>query len=182
VPTYEINTFKKMGEENWSNRYIVEADDEAALLSAADMLISAERSFHLSNVLFTYVRASTMLAGDRNFFVFPQNTIGSLIPDGAPEPLWNCVRVDFSVAGGGSPSRKFYRGVLSDGVTDGVEFDGPLRTTMQGVLNSLISDLQSNGILFQDPDGQAILAAFPYDKIVNRKLHRRRRKKATTTP
>ena len=53
---WDTQVFKRLGTENWANRYLINASDISSVLENLSQLYEAERLFHATNVQFTYVR------------------------------------------------------------------------------------------------------------------------------
>lgn len=175
-----IQIFKQLGNEKWSNRYLVEATLLSDAVNAAQTITLRERNFHATNVQFTLARVSTELPGDEIFQTVPLNTVGAMTIDGGQLPLWNVVRVDITV-GSGRPSRKFYRCPIDEGRTENGIVSGTFVSAITADINALIGEVNTlDSVTLVDPDGQAWVDATVHGLLVNRKLHRRRRKLQNT--
>lgn len=173
---YIIQLFKQLGNEKWSNRYLIESAVLQDAVNAVGSISARERNFHATNVQFTHARVSTLAQGDEIFQTVPLNVAGVMTVDGGQLPLWNCVRVDINV-GAGRPSRKFYRCPIDEGRTENGAVSGTFRTAIEADINALIDDVQTlDSSSLVDPDGQAWVDGTVHNLLVNRKLHRRRRK------
>lgn len=118
MPVYKCSLRKAFGTpffQKWSNTYYIDAGSiTEAGDTAIDLWMNAERPMHTQGVYCYEVYLNNMSD--------PPNSPGNVFPIGASVqrgvfpgynagatfPLWNCLRVDFSVLGS-RPSRKFYR-------------------------------------------------------------------------
>lgn len=179
MPLHIVQIFKQLGNEKWSNRYIVDSPSLVEASQAAVTISLRERNFHATNVQFTHARVSTVAPNDELFTTVPFNAVGAMTIDGGQLPLWNCVRVDISV-GGGRPSRKFYRCPIDEGRTENGAVSGTFASAITADINALISEIQTlDSSTLADPDGQDWVDATVHGLLVNRKLHRRRRRTQT---
>lgn len=175
-----IQIFKQLGNEKWSNRYIINSPALANAVTATATITLRERNFHATNVQFTHARVSTLASGDEVFQTVPLNAVGAMTIDGGQLPLWNCVRVDINV-GGGRPSRKFYRCPIDEGRTENGVVSGTFVSAITADINALIDEVQTlDSSALTDPDTQDWLDATVHGLLVNRKLHRRRRRLVNT--
>lgn len=174
MPLWSVDVEKKLGEEYWTNRYIVDAVDLEAADDVGDQIAEIEQNVHLQPVLLTKRRTSDMLPGTDIFIVTPLNIFGARQPDSSMLPLFNVARVDFKAATG-RPSRKFLRGVLMESETD---FD----TITPGGVNFI--DLTYAQPLeglpgYVDVDGQELLTGVVVPKIGMRQLRRGSKRRVT---
>ena len=176
MPVFKIEMFKRLGSENWANVYHVEA---ATLLSATDavpIIRNMEVGMHLDTVTIEYARVSTLAEGDGIYTTIPINSAGGRSSAGGTLPLFNTLRADFPPDGGGRPSRKYFRGALTEGDISFDTISGVRLADAQTVLDNLIDNLQTAGLPYVDVDGQTIQVASPYTRVQMRQLHRRRRR------
>lgn len=132
---FKVDIEKVLGGEYWTNRYLVNAASlEDAAVTAAG-LVDAERPLHLPSVLFTKRRVSDMAPDTSEFIVTPLNLNGTRTgTSGEVLALFNTLRVDFP-AGFGRPSRKYFRGCLTEADINGANIAGSSLSYMQGKVN-----------------------------------------------
>ena len=174
-----IQSFKTHPLENrpWSNRYIVSAEDLQAARNAAISITAAEVLLHNQATVLTYARVSTLIPGDGSYVTVPTNAGGQRPNPTDNLPLWNTLRVDITVAGGGRPSRKYYRPPLGESDVNNYQIEPTIASLFTTTLNDLIGDLETNGTPLVDPDGQEWLNATTITRVQMRQLHRRRRRR-----
>lgn len=178
APNFIVQIFKHAFEERpWSNVYLVLADDLSDAVSQGSQLLTAELDIHYDVVTFDRIRVSTILANDDVFAIIPSGETGTVASEGGDFlPAFNRVRVDFTVAGGGRPSRKYYCMPVPEGVQDGGVIDPGAVTIIQGRIDDFLTAISGGGVVWQDPDGQAITAGVVIPNVAMRQLHRRRRR------
>lgn len=135
MPLYKVDVEKLYLTEYWSNRYLVEANTIQDAANAADTIVATERTFHTTLVQFTKVRTSEFPQGGGFFIVKPIGLPGQRANSGDLLPLFVTVRVDFP-AGLGRPSRKYYRGVISEADIAGANLLAAARTFIQTSVNA----------------------------------------------
>lgn len=175
---YIIQVFKQhpLEPRAWSNRYLVESATLAAAEIAADEIVQAERAFHTEAVTFNYARVSTAAEGDDVYTTIPLGTLGIRTNPSDNLPLWNTVRVDIAVNGGGRPSRKFYRPPLGESDVNNYVVQAGIRSSIDAELNGLVASLTTAGTPLVDPDGQAWTTIAVQSRVQMRQLHRKRRR------
>lgn len=173
MPLYQADIEKRISSEFWSNRYIINAPDFAQATEIADNLVFHERALHTTAVSFTRFRVSTTAIDDGIYTIVPINAAGLRTTGTALLPLFNTLRFDLSAAVG-RPSRKFYRGVLSEGDIAGdaivVDFTS-FATTLAGNLGTEIGP----GVV--DPQGTVLLSVTVHPFVQMRQLRRSRRRR-----
>lgn len=176
---FTIQTFKHLGSQKWTNRYIVDAADLAAATSAALIILDHERTRQLDVVTLDYARISTAATGDDVYTTLPYNLNGSASTGGVDYlPLYNTVLVDIGVTGGGRPSRKFYRPPIRENEQSNGTLDSSVVAAFNTMVSDMISDLEDNSTPAVDPQGQALQGASvsTHPAVQERQLHRRRRR------
>ena len=139
MPQFKLDIEKYYNGEYWTNRYIVEAIDLTDAATDGDAILASERPMHLPVVLFTKWRLSDFNPTTDEFIVKPVNLAGTRTGfGGEPLALFNTVRVDFP-AGFGRPSRKYYRGCLTEGDIIGPNLIAGTVTYMQERVSTLTS-------------------------------------------
>lgn len=131
------------GSFKWSNTYYAETLSlTTALVVGANIWANGERLFHRSRVYCYEIYASTVTPGDGLFdryAVVEGDQRGSFAGAGDQLPLFNVVRVDLTVAGGGRPSRKFYRPTLEEGdQTNGIITNATWLTALSNGLTYIV--------------------------------------------
>lgn len=169
-----IEKFLNAAQEYWTNVYHCDVAGGTEALAVANQLVTLERHFHLSNVVFTKARVDDNTANTDVYDTFSINLAGQYTPSGDLFPLFNVVRVDFNTAGSGSPSRKYYRGVLSEGVAG---FSGIAAQTITDVKANTDDMCAISGLC--DVDGQDWIDSEVWPFVAMRQLRRGSKKKNT---
>lgn len=176
MPHYYVEIEKRLGSEFWTNRYIVRAltlADASSILGVG--LLNAERPLHAEAVTFTRYRVSTVDPSDDTYVIVTINAPG-LRDIGINQllPLFNTLRVDFP-AGSGRPSRKYYRGVLTEN-----DIAGDLvQTNFNGLMAAFVDMFaEGEGPGLVDPQGELFVNAVPISLVQMRQLRRSRRRRA----
>jgi hypothetical protein len=176
---WTIQTFKKLGPtaaRSWTNVYHVRADTSADAITAAGTIVVMEKAIHKSDAYFTNVRVSTTAEGDDEFYTIVENEAGGVTRATEMLPLFNTVRVDIGVAGGGRPSRKYYRPPIEEAENTDGSLTGSAITFYEDAVQGLIDDLVAAGTPLVDPDDQEWVGAAVQAAIQMRQLHRKRKK------
>jgi hypothetical protein len=176
---YKVEIFKSAYGENWANVYLIDASSLEAAQAAGALLYDAEVEFHLPAVTFDYMRVSTIAAGDNSYITVPLGNPGEGTSSGDVAPLFVTARFDVPVDGGGRPSRKFYRGVLSEVNYTANSVDAGWRSGIASIINTAVAAAGTLGTPVVDPQGQEWGTGVFYNKPQMRQLHRKRR---STTP
>lgn len=116
MPVYRatVTKFHAATGEYWTNVYWISGADIDAAHQDASNLINLEKALLYSSILITSVRTDDAVEGTDAYRTYTVNTPGSRTPSSDMLPLWVTARVDFTVAGGGRPSRKYIRGCLEE--------------------------------------------------------------------
>src|SRR4029450_7030898 len=116
---FRVQVFKSLdsSDREWSNTYLCEADTIDTVAAVLPDVGDAEGQMHLDNVTVTRARVSDIEPDTDVFQIVTLGVLGTrgTAGDGDWLPLFNTVRVDIDVAGGGRPSRKYYRSPLLEG-------------------------------------------------------------------
>jgi len=176
-PIWRIEIVKELPQETWANDYLTDATtiEDAQDLSA--VIQSFERSIHMNTVLFSYIRISTVLKGDRYFRHLTTNLPG-LANTVEYLPLYCTVRMDMPTTNH-DPCRKYYRLPIGEGT----QANGVFNSTSLDAWNSLIqSGLVTPGALDQivTSHGFNVDGASMHPMVQMRQLHRHKRKKVVT--
>jgi hypothetical protein len=164
--------------EYWTNRYVIAAASLAAAVTAASTLVEAERLVTTNGVLFTKFRVSDTDPATDIYQVTNSNLFGLASTGGSQLlPLFNVVRVDFSTQGGGRPSRKYLRGILTEGDIDFNALVGARVTAIQNnYVNQCLAVPQ-----FVDVDQQSFSVGSVYPFVGMRQLRRGSKRKAVSS-
>ncbi len=170
-----VDIEKMLQGEYWTNRYIVAAADLAAASVVGGTIMGLERGIHQPAVLFTRYRTSdgqpltdVYQVSQVNSFGLAGETFTSLLP------LFNVLRVDFTTAGGGRPSRKYLRGVLTEG---DINFNAIAQNRIDFYAAEYVNPLAALNA-FVDVDNQQINAGSVYPFVGMRQLRRASKSKA----
>lgn len=157
----------------WTNVYYVNAADVASATTSGQSIVTLEKTIHGTTVAFTKMRIR--LAALQ---VSP-GTIIALSGNGGrtannPLPLFDVVRVDFSVATG-RPNRKYLRLPLGSADNSAGALVAGTVTTVQ---NSYMTPLINMNVVC-DTQGQPILSGSVWPYVAMRQLRRGSKKKTT---
>jgi len=174
MPKYRLTVekFMPLASEYWTNVYWCNAADLLAAMDIGNLLVAAERPITSPAVTITKVRVDDGLPNTTEGGTVMHNVQGTRdMGGGQLVPLFVVGRVDFSVIGGGRPSRKFMRGSMG-------EVDGDFMT----LSNSYKSELQNYGNAVVtagvcDVDGQLFSFAAVHPTPAMRQLRRGSKKK-----
>lgn len=172
-----VDTEKLYQGEYWTNRYIVAAADLMAAHSIGNAIVGLERTITHVNCLFTKYRTSDGVPETDVYAIQNINLFGQRNPNGEMLALFNVARFDFNVAGGGRPSRKYMRGVLTEDV---VQFNTITSAAITELNNGYATPLAALAG-FVDVDGQEITQGALYPFVAMRQLRRGSKRKAPTT-
>jgi hypothetical protein len=156
----------------WTNRYLLDLADPSSVSSTIVVAIaSAEQNFHATSVTIISARASDMVEGTDNFFVFPLNLVGGINDGGEPLPGFITMRADFGV-GQGRPLRKYWRTYVGEGQTTGGVWSPAYVSAVQTQVDYLVSSMS----IICDPQGNNILNGVAKNQLQMRQLRRGTRK------
>jgi hypothetical protein len=163
---YSVDIEKLYQNEYWTNRYLVQVADLAGGQVAGSAIANMERNFHQNTVTFTRYRVSDNTPNTDVYTTVPLNLPGLRGSVGEYMPLFNVVRVDFGVAGGGRPSRKYYRLPLGEGdQAGGILADGTV-TAVDNALQPILAQPVC------DPQGQIWVSIAVARQVGMRQLRR----------
>lgn len=172
MPLFKLDVEKLFSTEYWTNRYFLHAADLADAASMAPTIVNGERNFHLTSVTFTKWRVSDPFDEGTSFITTPINLAGLRTGSGDVLALFNTVRVDFP-AGFGRPSRKYYRGVLTEADIVGA-------TLAAGVKTLVTTNTGASFVLhLVDPQDTNLSPGVVSNFVQMRQLRRGRRKRTT---
>lgn len=183
MPLFRVQVFKSLSgsDREWSNTYLVDAADLDAAVTAAAPIPTHEQPLHGDVVTITRMRVSDTTEDTDVFASVPLGLIGTLYTAADHDwmPLFNTVRVDIGVVGGGRPSRKFYRPPIAEDEQVNGRLNASIKTLFDGTIADMISDVSTAGGTLVDPDGQLWITPSTQLPVQMRQLHRKRKK---TTP
>lgn len=173
---FYVEIEKRLASEFWTNRWIVRTADLASANGIlAPGLLDAERALHAEFVTFTRYRVSTVDPGDEQYVIVPINQLGTRTLDNATLlPLFNTLRVDFPAASG-RPSRKYFRGVLSENDISGDAVTTNFNSYMAAFVDMFAEGAEGAGLV--DPQGELFTNAVPILNVQMRQLRRSRRRR-----
>jgi hypothetical protein len=183
VPEFYAQTYKTHPFGKWTNVYQFGAATlDEAVSDMLPILETLELPMLHQAVTLKAVRFSTVTPGDSVFAIIPLNAGGTSSDSGDLLPFFNCARVDISIIGGGRPSRKYWKGLLTESLVTAMQVNGGTATALEGAFNSAIADANDAGHAFHDNDGQDWDVATVQSLVQMRQMHRRRRKTPVVTP
>lgn len=177
MPRFNVEIFKRLGNESWSNRYSLFGSSLAAVLPSAGGFFTAEQSFHSEQVAFTNIRVSTATVGDTEFSNVPLNQNG-LVPGsttGGLLPLWNVVKM-YANYGYNRPYYKLYRGVLGEANSESGLVASGTQTLIEDAFDTILA---FDPALWVTETDVGILTVDVDQFIRHRQLHRTRRRQTT---
>jgi len=184
---FVIQTYKVIGTQvgrEFTNAYLCEADDIDTVAAALGDLVDAEKACFLDVVTIVRARVSDQDPDTDSFVILNTATSGTRNTLGAGSylPLYNTIRVDINVAGGGRPSRKYYRSPIMETDQENGELVSSVVTAMDSAVNNIISVMSAASAPLVDPDGQLLVSSSTRTAVQMRQLHRKRKKTPAPTP
>jgi hypothetical protein len=169
-----VEFYDTVSAEYWTNRYFT-SDPYTAAGDTIDALVAAHLPMLLNNCILTKVRVDDNVPDTDNFDTVGFNAAGTRTV-GADHryPLFNTVRVDFDVSGGGRPSRKYLRGALLEGDVNFTTLTSAIITPA----NTFADAIVAIGTIV-DPQGNAFLDGVVWPAPQMRQLRRGSKKKIT---
>lgn len=167
-----IEKFLPAQGEYWTNVYWLDYLTPAAALEAVRDIVTAERTVHLPAVQFTKFRVDDGVEDTEIWETETLNVAGLSTTTGEMMPLFVVARVDFSVAGGGRPSRKYLRGVLTEETVNAFMLNTGIRGVLQNYADGVIA---AGGVC--DVDGQGFSNGSPFAQPGMRQLRRGSKRK-----
>lgn len=172
---YSMDSEKRLGGEYWSNRFIINAPTLTNALEVANDIRQIERTVTYASVLFTKYRVSTTTPHDDVYQIVNDNAPGLRAVTGSVLPLFNRVRVDFTVLGGGRPSRKY----LLPPIGEAEQTDGTLDAAAVAYYNANYAQPLLAIGEYVDVDGQAFTSASVFPIVAMRQLRRGSKRRST---
>lgn len=174
MPIYSVDIEKRLGSEFWSNRYILRHGTLEGAQAFTASLVSTEAQFHNPAVAFTRYRISDTTVGSDVYLIVPMSLNGGRADASALLPLFNTLRMDIT-ATSGRPSRKYYRGVLTENDISGDAVVADF-SAFAAALDTLLPDTAGgNGLV--DPQAQDLVEFVVMPNVQMRQLRRSRRKR-----
>src|SRR5687768_17061270 len=125
--------------EYWTNRYFT-SDAYTAAGTTIDALVAAHLPMLLNSCILTKVRVDDNVPDTDNFDTVSFNVTGTrAVGSDHMYPLFNTVRIDFDVAGGGRPSRKFLRAALLEGDVNFVTLQAGIITAANTFADAIVA-------------------------------------------
>src|SRR3954471_780337 len=121
MPDFLAQTYKTHLKGKWTNVYrfaaltLTEANG-----TMVDILVALEKPLLHPDVTLASIRISTAIPFDDAFTITPIGENGTSSDSADLLPFFNCVRVDIGVIGGGRPSRKYWKGLLTETLVAGM--------------------------------------------------------------
>ncbi len=170
---FQLEIEKYYQGEYWVNRYFLDSSDMAGALVAAESIYLIERAIHRTSITFTKYSVRTTVPKDYVYETVVLNTTGNSAVGSQLAPLFVVLRVDLGVSGS-RPSRKYYRGVLTE---DDIQTFTiiPASVTFYNTTIAPLADVAG----LCDPQGQSINNAKANPNVGMRQLRRGSKKKPT---
>lgn len=174
--SFRIITEKFLSSQNeyWTNVYWCDSATLQDAATTAAAIVAIEQQMLLPACVLTKYRVDDAQPLTDVFVTTPVNLTGQSGATGEALPLFNVARFDFS-ATAGRPSRKYYRGVLTEAWTDAF---GVLNATALTSLQSWADQLAAVAN-YVDVDGEALTAGTVFPRVGMRQLRRGSKKKLT---
>lgn len=178
LPNYRLSIYKRLGNEAWSNDWLLNTIDIDAADSVAVALVEFEERMHSEEVQFEYYRVSSTAVGDRVFRHVPINQPGYVpLSAGNNLPLFNTMRVDLQTIDS-DPCRKYFRTPVIEGNQENGKFtDAAMTYFTQVITTYLLNTIALDNIVSNK--GNVVTTASVYPYVQMRQLARRRKKKVT---
>ena len=175
-PNFRVSIFKRFSNEVWSNDWLLNVLDMENANTVATALVEFERRMHHADVIFEYMRISTLALADRIFRHIPINLPGySASALGSYMPLYCTLRLDMSTVDS-DPCRKYFR----QPVVEQNQADGKFTTAAIDVYNGFITTYLVNTIALDNivsSRGNVVTGATINPYVQMRQLTRRKRPK-----
>lgn len=167
-----IEKYRADVHEYWTNIYHLVATDVGDALTYTDSIVAAERPLYTGAVTITKGRVDDALPNTDVSAVKVFNVAGTRTPPlEHAVPLFVVARVDFTVLGGGRPSRKYLRSVFYEADISFTIIEAPVKALLQTYANAVCS----TGMC--DVDNQAFVVGVPFPAPAMRQLRRGSKKK-----
>lgn len=178
MPVFQVDIEKMLGGEYWTNVYHVFSPDLTSAAAAAVNLVTAERGFHLPQVQFTRARTALYPIGTTQSQTAVTGGTGLLAGGNELEPLFVTLRVDFP-ATIGRPSRKYYRGVLTEIDVTFMTLNPDSLARYAPLVLQLLTVSGGSDFTLCDRQGDQLTSAIVYNGPQMRQLRRGSRRRAT---
>lgn len=175
APPFRLTIEKYYNGEYWVNVYWLNVATLSAGGPPAEAIYNAERAIHLTGITFTKYRLDDATPNTDQYITVVKNQLGQRVPSGDPVPLFVTARFDMSTTVG-RPSRKYFRGVLTEADLAGYgTIEAASATSLQNAWSVPILAVDE----YVDVDMTAFTTAalFPFANV--RQLRRGSKKKLT---
>ena len=175
---FKLEIFKRIGTEEWGNRYWLETVSFTTAVPVAEDIIIAEANIHSTQVNFVRARIGTAVEGDDLFLNLPLSITGNVAGSttGNLLPLWNVLKVYFN-KDLLRPDYKLYRGCLGEANTESGTVDATFRTSVLAQMEAIAT---GDPQLVFPASGSGYVSVTVDPLIRERQLHRRRRRQASS--
>jgi len=166
--------FTQTGDRFWTNVFHVNATDIDAAAAFANIVLVPSMLVPMDG-LFKAVKTLVSHLADDTIVTTPMS-----LPGGASGsaflPLFNTVKMLFTVAGHGRNDYKFLRGIVSEANHTNGQLDSATVTAMVTRWDTLIDTASASGVDLVDTDGNLWLTSVCQQAVQMRQLHRRRKR------
>lgn len=169
-----IEKYNSLFGEYWVNVYLVNAASMADASTIAGQIALIERPLYTSATTITKAKTNDFSPSTDAFITTIVNLAGTRATTGEPVPLFCTSRVDFGVAGGGRPSRKYLRETIGENEMVSMNLTTALIARLQTYADAIVATSS-----VADPDNQAFLNGAPWPQVAMRQLRRGSKKGAT---
>lgn len=172
---WNVDIQKKLGDERWTNRYILRADTITMADGVAQLIYNYERSVHSPAVEFERIRTSDRIPDTDVYIINELHTFGLFNYDGERTPLWNVAVVLFETLMG-RPSRKYLRIPIHESQMSGDNLGSGLIAALDQNYAQPMWQLPE----FVDVDDQRFVGASVQPTVGMRQLRRGSKRKLQT--
>ena len=163
--------------EYWSNVYHMNGSNMADLAAHVTNLVNAEKLLYYGSTLITKSRIDDEAPNTDNFITVIRNMNGTravpAAPGDASMPLFVTARVDFGVAAGGRPCRKYLRSCLAEADCLGTVLAPAMISLLGGYVATCLT------LPLCDPAGNLINSGAAMNVLQMRQLRRGKKRKVT---
>ena len=168
--------YKRGVGEKWSNVWRVDAADLFTAAAAASGVLAPGLAPILDSSCLI-VETLTRTPGVPGAFITEALAIaGTSTGSGSILPLFNSAKVLFPLLSGGRPDLKYFKGFLTESITENENILTGALGVLSSVLVGVISDMATAGATLVDNGGNNYSVVTPQAEIQMRQMHRRRRR------
>lgn len=152
-----VDITKEYNNQEWGNRYLVDAPDLGSAQDAGIPLAEQEKTFHSQAINFIQARVASLAANDGLYVTIPLSGTGALVVLNNLLPLQTVVMADIIVGGFGRPSRKYYHvGMDADSIhpTTPQHWATAILAAVDGGVAAMAPTIAALDLKLVDPDGQ----------------------------